>query len=62
SLSLVRDTYTYKRLKHIDIIYYYIRDLHRRNRINVEFIGIRDIVIDGFIKLLPKPDFIRFIN
>jgi hypothetical protein len=62
SLSLVRDAYTHERLKHINVTYHYVRDLHRRNRINVEFIGTRDMVADGFIKPLPKSDFIRFIG
>ena len=62
SLSLVRDAHTYERSKHIDVAYHYVRDLHRRNRINVEFIGTRDMVADGFTKPLPKPDFARFIS
>ncbi|OBW64777.1 MAG: Nucleotide-diphospho-sugar transferase [Aureobasidium pullulans] len=62
SLSLVRDAHTHERSKHIDVAYHYVRDLHRRNRINVEFIGTRDMVADGFTKPLPKPDFARFID
>ena len=62
SLSLVRDAHTHERSKHIDVAYHYVRDLYRRNRINVEFIGTRDMVADGFTKPLPKPDFARFIS
>jgi hypothetical protein len=62
SLLLVRDAHTHERLKHIDVAYHYVRDLYRRNRINVEFIGTRDMVADGFTKPLPKPDFARFIG
>ena len=59
---MVRDDNTNERSKHIDVAYHYVRELNRRKRINVEFIGTRDMVADGFTKPLPKPDFARFID
>jgi hypothetical protein len=58
----MRDAHTYDRSKHINVAYHYVRDLHRRNRINVKFISIRDMVADGFTKPLPKANFSRFLN
>ncbi len=38
SLALTKNPYLYERLKHIDIVYYYIRDLVKKRKAFVEYI------------------------
>jgi hypothetical protein len=51
----MRNLYIYDRLKHINITYYYIRDLKKHRRINIEYIGTDEIIANNLIKLLTKP-------
>ena len=52
ALALARDAYITDRSKYIDITYYYQRDLIKRGRLNIKFIGILDIVADRLTKPL----------
>ncbi len=33
ALTLIKNAYMHKQLKHINVIYHYIQDLHKRNQI-----------------------------
>jgi len=57
---LVKNPYLYKRLKHIDISYYYIRDLKEQKRIKITYILITEIVANKFTKLLKRVVFEKF--
>jgi hypothetical protein len=46
----------YNRLKHINITYYYIRNLKKYRRIHIEYINTDEIIIYNLIK-----PFIKFI-
>jgi hypothetical protein len=44
----------YDRLKYINIAYYYIRNLKKYRRINIEYINMDKIIINNLIKPLIK--------
>jgi len=52
----------YKRFKHINIIYYYVRNLYKSNCIRVAFVVNVNIIVNKLIKLLFKNKFKIFIN
>ena len=62
TLTLVKNVYIYKRSKHIDVAYYYIRNLCKSNRIRVVFVSNAKIIIDKLTKLLSKDKFKIFIK
>ncbi len=61
-LALVKDAYIYERSKHIDIAYYYVRDLHKSNRIRVNYVPSANIIANELIKSLSKKKFKTFVN
>jgi hypothetical protein len=54
SLIFIQNLYIYDRLKYINIVYYYIRNLKKYRRINIEYIGTDNIIADSLNKLLIK--------
>ncbi len=62
SLMLIKNAHIHKRLKHIDIIYHHIWDLHKKNQISVNFIFSQDMIADELIKSLFQQNFKRFIE
>ena len=60
ALALVKNPHLYKRSKHIDIYYYYIRDLEEKGKLNINYIPTSNIVVDGMTKPLRKTAFKRF--
>ncbi len=38
TLVLIKNAYINNRLKHIDITFYYVRDLYKSNRIRISFV------------------------
>jgi len=62
ALGLVRDAQITQRSKHIDVAYHYQRDLMKKDRLRVEFVGTADMVADGMTKPLPKAGFCRFLD
>ncbi len=60
AIILVKNVYLYKRSKHIDISYYYIRDLKERKKIKITYVLITDIVANGFTKPLKRIIFEKF--
>ena len=62
SIQLTKDAHIHGRSKHIDVTYHHIRDLHKRNRIQVDYVPSEEMIADGLTKPLNKPLFKRFID
>ena len=52
SFMLIKNVHIHERLKHIDIAYHHIQDLHKKNQISVNFISNQDMIADELIKSL----------
>jgi len=52
SLMLIKNAHIHERLKHIDIAYHHIRNLHKKNQISVNFVSSQDMIADELIKSL----------
>ncbi len=50
----------YEKSKHIDISYYYIRDLEERKKIKITYVLTIEIVANRFTKLLEQVVFEKF--
>ena len=50
ALALVKNPHLYKRSKHIDIHYYYIRDLAEKGKLEITYILIINILVNRIIK------------
>ncbi len=62
SLMLIKNAHIHERLKHIDITYYHIQDLHKKNQISMNFIFSQNMIADELIKSLSWQNFKRFIE
>ena len=62
AIALIKNRQINERLKHIDVVYYYIRDLQKHGKININYISINEMIIDGFTKSLIKQKFHRFLK
>ena len=62
AIALIKNRQVNERSKHIDIIYYYIRDLQKHEKVNVNYIFINEIIVDNFTKPLIKQKFHRFLK
>ncbi len=62
SFMLIKNAHIHERLKHIDITYHHIRNLHKKNQISVNFISSQDMIADELIKSLSWQNFKRFIE
>ena len=59
---LVKDTHIHERSKHIDVIYHHIKNLHKRNLIQLDYVSSNDMMIDDLTKSLLKNKFKTFIK
>ena len=55
SLKLAENPEFYKRTKHIDIIYHFIRECINNNKLKVGYIPTKEQLADGFTKGLDNP-------
>ena len=62
AIALIKNRQINERSKHIDIVYYYIRDLQKHGKINVNYISTNEIIADNFTKSLIKQKFHRFLK
>ncbi len=62
TLMLIKNAHIHEWLKHIDITYHHIRNLHKKNQISVNFVSSQDMIADELIKSLPRQNFKRFIE
>ena len=53
-IALIKNRQVNERSKHIDVAYYYIRDLQKHEKINVNYIFINEMIINDLIKSLIK--------
>jgi len=61
-LAFTKDAYIYDKSKYIDIIYYYVRDFCKSNRICTSFVQSANIIVDELTKLLSRNKFKIFIK
>ena len=59
---LIKNAHIHERLKHIDITYHHIQDLHKKNQISMNFIFSQNMIADELIKSLSWQNFKRFIE
>ena len=52
AIALIKNRQVNEKSKHIDIVYYYIRDLQKYGKININYIFINEIITDDLIKIL----------
>ena len=62
AIALVKNRQVSERSKHIDIVYHYIRDLQKLEKINVSYMPTNDMKADGLTKPLAKQKFQRFLE
>jgi len=62
ALALVKDAHIHERSKHIDVAYHHVRDLHKSNRIRVDYVPSADMIADGLTKPLTKEKFKAFVD
>ena len=62
AIALIKNRQINKKSKHIDVIYHYIRDLQKHEKVNVNYIFINEIIINNFIKPLIKQKFYKFLK
>ena len=62
ALALIKNAHLNERSKHVDIYYYFIRDLAEKGELRVDYIPIAKIVANGITKLLVRVIFERFKN
>ena len=54
AIALIKNRQINEKSKHIDIVYHYIRDLQKHEKINVNYISINEMIINDFTKPLIK--------
>ena len=62
AIALIKNPYITKRLKYIDVYYYFIRDLAKRERLEITYILTNRIVTNRITKPLAYIVFKRFKN
>ncbi len=62
SLMLIKNAHIHEWLKHIDISYHHIQNLHKKNQISVNFIFNQNMIADELIKSLSRQNFKKFIE
>ena len=60
AITLIKNPYITERLKYINVYYYFIRDLAKRERLEITYILTNRIVTNGITKLLAYIAFKRF--
>ena len=54
---LIKNAHIHERSKHIDVIYYNIKNLHQKNLIQLNYVSNANMIIDNLIKSLSKNKF-----
>ena len=60
--TLFKNAHVHERSKHIDVVYYNIRDLFKRKLIRVDFVLNQDMIAIELTKSLSRKIFTRFIE
>ena len=59
---MIKNIYIHERLKYIDVIYYYIKDLYEKNLIKLNYMSSANIIVDDLTKSLSKNKFKKFMT
>ncbi len=62
TFMLIKNAHIHEWLKHIDIAYHHIWNLHKKNQISVNFVSSQDMIADELIKSLSWQNFKKFIE
>jgi hypothetical protein len=57
AIALANDPVSYNRTKHIEVRYYYIRQLVAYNKLRIQHLPTKDMLADVLTKPLPFPAF-----
>src|SRR5260370_35619706 len=60
AIALTKNPHLYKRSKHIDICYHFIRDLVKKEKLKIIYIPTKDMIADSLTKTLQRIAFTRF--
>ena len=61
-IALIKNRQVNEKSKHIDVVYHYIRDFQKHEKVNVNYIFINEIIIDDLTKSLIKQKFHKFLK
>ena len=61
-IALIKNRQVNKRSKHIDIVYHYIRDLQKHEKVNINYIFTNEMITNDFTKPLIKQKFHKFLK
>ncbi len=59
---LIKNACIHEKSKLIDVVYYHIQDLHKKNQILMNFVLNQDMITNELIKSLLNHSFKRFIK
>lgn len=59
-IALSNSPVAHSHAKHIDIRFHFIRDCIEKKKINLKFVGTKDMLADIFTKALPRESFVNF--
>jgi len=62
TFMLIKNAHIYEWLKHINVAYHHIWNLHKKNQISVNFVSSQDMIANELIKSLSWQNFKRFIE
>ena len=60
AIALTKNPQLHERSKHINICYYFIRDLAEQKKLDIQYIPTEEMVADGMTKPLARVAFERF--
>ena len=60
--NLVHNHHIHERSKHIDVAYHHVRNLIRKNLIQLSYISNFEMIADGMTKFLSKKRFSAFVK
>jgi hypothetical protein len=62
AIALTKNSHLHKRSKHINVCYYFVRDIAEQGKLEVAYVPTADMVADGMTKPLQRVAFERFKN
>lgn len=57
SIKIIKNDKFYELIKYIDIQYHFIRELVEQKKISINYIKIKNMLVDEFNNALRKPEF-----
>ena len=59
---LIKNVHIHERFKHIDVAYHHVRDLVKKNLIQLNYVSNAEMMTDKLIKPLTRDKFKGFVN